>query len=118
VLGGNPANFTLDFNFENQPEGFVPAPGLERVFGALGANNKPVWVENPPKGLAMMITPTTGLVSGKIPDTQNGKAAVLSYQACYSRVICRSYPEALCEARLSLRVVLGFFGHSCSIHMN
>jgi hypothetical protein len=80
ALGGNSANFTLDFTFGNSTGGFVPAAGVDGISGSLGASNKPAWSSTPPKGFTMAITPATGLVGGKIPGTINGKAAVLSYQ--------------------------------------
>jgi hypothetical protein len=80
ALGGNSANFTLDFTFGNSTGGFVPAAGVDGISGTLGVSNKPVWAENPPKGFTMKISPASGLVSGKIPGTQIGKALMLSYQ--------------------------------------
>jgi hypothetical protein len=79
-LGGNSANFTLNLNFGNQTGEFIPLVGVDGITGALGSSNKPVWSSSPPKGFAMTITPTTGLVSGKIPGTQNGKSVMLPYR--------------------------------------
>jgi hypothetical protein len=80
ALGGNSANFTLDLNFGNETGGFIPLVGVDGISGTLGASNKPVWPSTPPKGFTMAITPATGLVSGKIPGTQNGKSVMLPYQ--------------------------------------
>lgn len=80
VLGGISANFTLDINFENQAGGFVPLAGVDGITGVLGSTNQPVWSSSPPKGFSMRIEPATGLTSGKIPGTLNGKSAVLSYK--------------------------------------
>jgi hypothetical protein len=80
ALGGNSANFTLDLNFGNETGGFIPLVGVDGISGTLGASNKPVWPSTPPKGFTMAITPATGLVSGKVPGTLNGKEAILSYQ--------------------------------------
>jgi hypothetical protein len=80
ALGGNSANFTLDFNFGNQTGGFIPLVGVDGISGTLGSSNKPLWTSTPPKGFAMTIMPTNGLVSGKIPGTQNGKSVMLPYQ--------------------------------------
>ena len=80
ALGGTSANFTLTLSFGDNGGGFVPASGLERMSGILGTNNKPVWAETPPRGVAMTITPATGLVRGRIPGALNGKAVTISYQ--------------------------------------
>ena len=80
ALGVSSANFTLTLSFGDNDGGFVPAPGLERMSGILGTNNKPVWAETPPRGFAMTFTPATGLVRGKIPGIQSGRAVTLSYQ--------------------------------------
>ncbi|MFM8983333.1 MAG: hypothetical protein ACKOLA_10585, partial [Spartobacteria bacterium] len=85
ALGGTSANFTLDFSFGNSTGGFVPAAGVDGISGTLGANNKPLWSSTPPKGFSMKIAPATGLVSGKIPGTQNGKAVTVSYQGMLFR---------------------------------
>ena len=80
ALGGNSANFTLDLNFGNQTGGFIPLVGVDGISGTLGSSNKPAWSLTPPKGFTMAITPATGLVSGKIPGTQNGKSVMLPYR--------------------------------------
>jgi hypothetical protein len=81
VLGGAGGNFTLELSFGDHGGGFVPAAGLESLQGRLGASNKPVWsAGSPPKGFSMRIAPATGLFSGKIPGTQKGKPATISYQ--------------------------------------
>jgi hypothetical protein len=81
VLGGAGGNFTLALSFGNTTGGFVPALGLDNLEGRLGADNKPFWSAGPPpKGFSMRITPATGLFSGKIPGTRNGKSASVSYQ--------------------------------------
>jgi cyclophilin family peptidyl-prolyl cis-trans isomerase/uncharacterized protein YkwD len=80
ALGGSSANFTLDFTFGNSTGGFVPEVGVDGISATLGFSNKPVWSSTPPKGFTMTITPTTGLVSGKIPGTQNGKSVMLPYR--------------------------------------
>jgi hypothetical protein len=80
VLGGNSANFMLNFTFGNSTGGFVPAVRVDGISGVLGVNNKPVWSSTLPNGFAMKITPTTGLVSGKIPGSRNGKAMTALYQ--------------------------------------
>lgn len=80
ALGGNSANFTLDFTFGNSTGGFVPAAGVDGISGSLGESNKPAWSSTPPKGFTMSITPATGLVGGRIPGTQNGRAVSLNYQ--------------------------------------
>jgi cyclophilin family peptidyl-prolyl cis-trans isomerase len=77
ALGGSSANFTLTLS---APSGFEIAGGAERLSGSLGASNKPNWSTLPPKAFTMKITPTSGLVSGKLPGKLDGKAAVLSYQ--------------------------------------
>jgi cyclophilin family peptidyl-prolyl cis-trans isomerase len=81
VLGGAGGNSTLDLSFGDHGGGFVPAAGLGNLQGRLGADNKPVWsAGSTPKGFSMIITPATGLFSGKIPGTQKGKPATVSYQ--------------------------------------
>jgi hypothetical protein len=81
ALGGAGGNFTLAMSFGNTTAGFVPVPGLDNVQGRLGADNKSFWSAGPPpKGFSMRITPATGLFSGKIPGTRNGKTASVSYQ--------------------------------------
>ena len=80
ALGGNSANFTIELSFGDTSKAFIPAPTLDGIQGALGPRNKPMWVENPPKAFAMTITPATGLLSGRMPGTLNGKATMLSYQ--------------------------------------
>jgi hypothetical protein len=81
ALGGAGGNFTMSLSFGNTTGGFVPALGLDNLEGRLGADNKPVWSVGPtPKGFSMRITPATGLFSGKIPGTRNGKSAAVSYQ--------------------------------------
>jgi hypothetical protein len=81
ALGGTGGNFTLAMSFGNTTGGFVPVPGLENLQGRFGADNKPFWSAGPPpKGFSMRITPATGLFSGKIPGTRNGKSAAVSYQ--------------------------------------
>jgi hypothetical protein len=77
VLGGSSANFTLTLT---APSGFLMATGAESLSGSLSASNKPTWSLAPPKGFSMKITPTSGLVSGKVPGILNGKAKILSYQ--------------------------------------
>jgi hypothetical protein len=77
VLGGSSANFTLTLS---APSGFEITTGAESLSGSLGASNKPTWSPAPPKGFTMKITPTSGLVSGKVPGIINGKAKTLSYQ--------------------------------------
>jgi hypothetical protein len=77
ALGGSSANFTLTLS---APSGFEIAPGAESLSGSLGASNKPTWTSALPKDFTMKITPTSGLVSGNLPGTLNGKAVVLSYQ--------------------------------------
>jgi hypothetical protein len=76
VLGGSSANFTLTLS---APSGFKIAAGAESLSGSLGASNKPTWTSAPPKGFTMKIMPASGLVSGNLPGTLDGKAAVLSY---------------------------------------
>lgn len=81
ALGGAGGNFTLESSFGDNSGVFVPAAGLGNLQGRLGADNKPVWsAGSPPKGFSMIITPATGLFSGKIPGTQKGKPAAISYQ--------------------------------------
>ena len=77
VLGGSSANFTLTLS---APSGFEIATGAESLSGSLSASNKPNWSSAPPKGFIMKITPASGMVSGKVPGTLNGKEAILSYQ--------------------------------------
>jgi cyclophilin family peptidyl-prolyl cis-trans isomerase len=77
ALGGSSANFTLMLS---APSGFEIAAGAESLSGNLGASNKPNWSTLPPKAFTMKISPASGLVSGKLPGTLNGKAAVLYYQ--------------------------------------
>jgi hypothetical protein len=81
VLGGSSGNFTLTVSFGDNTGAFVPAAGLNNLQGRLGADNKPAWSAGPPpKGFTMRITPATGLFSGKIPGTRNGRSATVSYQ--------------------------------------
>jgi hypothetical protein len=81
VLGGAGGNFTLALSFGDNGGGFVPAAGQNNLQGRLGADNKPFWSAGPPpKGFSMRITPATGLFSGKIPGTRNGKSTTVSYQ--------------------------------------
>jgi hypothetical protein len=81
ALGGAGGNFTLESSFGDHGGDFIPAAGLGNLEGRLGADNKPVWsAGSPPKGFSMRITPATGLFSGKIPGTQKGKPAAISYQ--------------------------------------
>jgi hypothetical protein len=81
ALGGAGGNFTLESSFGDHGGDFIPAAGLGNLEGRLGADNKPVWsAGSPPKGFSMRITPATGLFSGKIPGTQKGKPATISYQ--------------------------------------
>jgi hypothetical protein len=56
------------------------ATGAGSLSGSLGASSKPTWSSAPPKGFTIKITPTSGLVSGKVPGILNGKEAILSYQ--------------------------------------
>lgn len=80
ALGGSSANFTLTLSFGDNGGGFVPAAGVDGISGTLGASNKPAWASTQPKGFAIKIMPTLGLVTGKIPGSRNGKAEALSYQ--------------------------------------
>jgi hypothetical protein len=81
VLGGAGGNFTLTVSFGDSAGDFLPVAGLDNLQGRLGGDNKPVWSAGPPqKGFSMRITPTTGLFSGKVPGTRNGKSATVSYQ--------------------------------------
>jgi len=80
ALGGPSANFTMTLSFGDNSGGFVATAGLEQISGTLGSNNKPVWSSTPPKGFGMKITPATGLVRGKIPGIQSGRAVTISYQ--------------------------------------
>lgn len=77
ALGGATGNFTLTLG---SPAGVDLASGMGSQQGVLPANNKVVWANFPPKGFSMKIVPSTGLVSGKVPATQGGKAVMLPYQ--------------------------------------
>ena len=77
ALGGATGNFTLTLG---SPAGVDLASGMGSQQGVLPANNKVAWANFPPKGFSMKIVPSTGLVSGKVPATQGGKAVMLPYQ--------------------------------------
>jgi formylglycine-generating enzyme required for sulfatase activity len=77
ALGGNTANFTLTLS---APSGASLSTGADRLTGNLSASNRVRWSQSPPKGFSMKITPSTGLVSGKVPATQDGKDVMLPYQ--------------------------------------